>query len=809
MKKQILSIILAIVASVGSLSAEVFTGVCGLNLQYSLNTEDSVLTITGYGELNNNSCTYCNIFSESSYATYVKTVILPNGLTSIGGWAFIGCNNLIDITIPNTVISIGSNAFKGCTKLTSVVLPNSIREIWNSAFSGCYSLTSINIPPSVEYIDQGAFSGCNSLPIIDNVRFADTYLVEMVDKSATSCIIPENTRFIDRLAFRGCSQLTSIIMNAKSISMEEIGGIFSDVCKQITSFTFGENVDSIASYMCYNMSNLTTINIPASVTYIGKRVFDGCTSLTSITWNAKNIVEFQESYSPFNVIRSQIESFSFGEEVKTIPADLCYGMSNLTSITIPNSVTSIGDRAFALCTGVKSIVIPNSVISIGIGAFYGCGLNSVIIGTSVTSIGIDAFCGCTGLSEISIPASVTYLSGFSGCSGIKTVTIPNSVVSLGDRAFSNCTGITSVIIPESVTTIGNYAFNGCTGLDTLYIPASVEKVGSSIIGNNDNERAVIFKGIPAYCDFKPTNNTNLETIVAPAICFDIDETSWAAQNKQLKQVSVIGGYLTENALGVIHRSYKTLESLNISSISNTALTDESFKDFYNMTNLHLPANLESIGYMAVAGCVKLKEIDIPASVEEIDDRAFEDCRSLETITFGGKQSSGKPGLRLTVSESKLRRIGNWAFYNAHELQNLELPEGVEEIGDAAFYGCVYLENLVVPSSTRQIGDNTFALCSKLRQITVKAATPPQIQKKTFYDVHRQIPVYVPEDALTAYQEDPLWAEFNLIGSPNIDTKIDSLYDIDYLQPKKIIENGHIYILLPDGAKYSIIGTHIK
>ena len=437
-----------------------------------------------------------------------------------------------------------------------------------------------------------------------------------------------------------------------------------------------------------------------------------------------------------------------------IPASVEYN-------SVTYTVTSIGEYAFINCYGLTSVTIPNSVTSIGREAFSGCsGLTSVNIPNSVTSIGSSAFNNCTGLTSIEIPNSVTSIGGsaFYGCSGLTSVTIPNSVTSIGDGAFRSCTGLTSVTIPNSVTSIGESAFIWCTSL------TSVE---------------------------------------APAGFFDIPEGSWPSYTKILNQVTVNGGELTENALLFINRSYKTLQTLDVSGVTNTEFADEAFKGYYNLQQLVLPAGLQKVGYMMVAGCKNLQSIDIPASVEEIEQSAFEDCRSIKSITFGGS-SAGAPGrFNAPATASQLRRIGNWAFYNAHELQHLDIPEGVTEIGDGAFYGCTYLEDMTLPASIQAIGDNCFALCAKLTKITCNAITPPTIEAKTFFDVKRQIPVYVPDEAVSAYENDTYWQEFDIQGQSEAHQGVEEVPS-DQVQSTKFLRDGQIFILRGEKT-YTITG----
>ena len=173
-----------------------------------------------------------------------------------------------------------------------------------------------------------------------------------------------------------------------------------------------------------------------------------------------------------------IPSVLGGYAVKKVGNDDAYfvfgeGNNSVTSITIPNSVTSIGVAAFYSCTSLTSIIIPNSITSIGVSAFVDCtSLASITIPNSVTRIGNNTFFGCTSLASITIPDSVTSIgnSVFHGCFGLTTLTIPSSVTSIGNSVFSNCTGLTSITIPNSVTSIGNSAFYGCTSLVNVYLP---------------------------------------------------------------------------------------------------------------------------------------------------------------------------------------------------------------------------------------------------------------------------------------------------------------------------------------------------
>ena len=296
----------------------------------------------------------------------------------------------------------------------------------------------------------------------------------------------------------------------------------------------------------------------------------------------------------------------------------------------------------------------------------------------------------------------------------------------------------------------------------------------------------------------------LDTIIAPARLLDVEESEWLTQPKYLKHAELTNGEMTDNVCRVLNRSYKTLLTLDLKGVSNTTIADEAFKGCYNLKTLRLPAQLTKVPYMAVADCKSLQEITIPATVEEIDNSAFENCRSIRSITFEGAVAPQGAAQYAPTTGCALWRIGNWAFYNCHELQNLLIPEGVTEIGDAAFYGCVYLQDMVLPGTIETIGDNAFALCSKLQKITVLSTTPPTIEAKTFHDVDRAIPVYVPAEAVADYKNDRYWKEFNIQSKA---TAIEQT-SASNITPCKVFRDGQVYILR-GGQTYTLTGVEVN
>ena len=652
----------------------------------SVTIPDSVINLASSAFWYCTSLTNINVDSDNEYFTSIDGNLYDKSATTLILYA-IGKTDT-DFTIPDSVTSIGDSAFGYCTSLENITV-SSENEYYSSIDGNLYNkdatklilyaigkdATSFTIPDSVTSIGYNAFNNGDSL---------------------TSVVIPDSVTSIGDSAFYGCSNLASVVIPD---SVTSIGYGAFEYCESLTSVVIPDSVTSIGGSAFSWCSSLTSVTIPDSVTSIGDSAFYYCSSLATVyytgsqeDWANISIESYNSDLTSATIIFNYVKP-SEGLAFTSNGDGTCYvsgiGTCTDTDIVIPSTapngdrVTSIGS-AFYGCNTLVSVTIPNSITSIGRQAFYGCtALTSVTIPDSVTSIGYGAFAYCSSLTSVTIPDSVTSIgsSAFYGCSSLTSVTIPNSVTSIGPDAFSGCSSLTSVTIGNDVTSIGKKAFSGCYKLvevinksslnitagssDNGYVAYYAKEVhtGESKIVNKNNFLFYSYNGVNYLLGYVGTDsditlpeNYNGEsyTIYQYAFYYCDSLTSVTIPNS----VTSIGDSAFEKCLN--------LTSVTIGN-GVTSIGDHAFYICRSLTSITIPDSVTSIGELAFYGCSSLTSVTIGNGVTSISIAAFDYCRSLTSVTFknpyGWRYSTSSTAASGTsISSSSLANTSTAATY---------------------------------------------------------------------------------------------------------------------------------------------------
>ena len=428
-----------------------------------------------------------------------------------------------------------------------------------------------------------------------------------------------------------------------------------------------------------------------------------------------------------------LQSVTIPNSVKSIGDEAFCGCRSLQSVTIPNSVTSIGDGAFSACESLQSVTIPNSVKSIGDDAFRWCkSLQSVTIPNSVKSIGDGAFSACESLQSVTIPNSVTSIGdeAFYLCKSLQSITIPNSVTSIGDGTFRDCESLQSITIPNSVTSIGNRAFIWCKSLQSITIPNSVTKIGDEAFSDCKSLQSVTIPNSVTSIGDGAFSGCNICFFICNSTYFQNDDVCLFNKDKTaiVSRIKDCVNYIIPNSVTSIgDEAFGWCKSLQSVTIPNSvkSIGDEAFSGCKSLQSVTIPNSVTSIGDHAFSSCESLQSVTIPNSVTKIGDRAFCSCKSLQSVTIPNSVTNIKDGafsscesLQSVTIPNSVTKIGDYAYSSCESLQSVTIPNSVKSIGNRAFIQCKSLQSVTIPNSVTSIGDYAFAQCYSLQSVTI-------------------------------------------------------------------------------------------
>lgn len=564
---------------------------------------------------------------------------IPVGAIGLG--AFSGCTNLASIALPDSVTAIGDHAFSGCTALTNAALGNGLSSLGAHAFRNCSALSSIALPDGVTAIPPYAFVSCSALAAVT---------------------LGDHLVSIGNYAFDHCSALAAVNLPS---TLQSIGDYAFQSCAALAAVDFPASLGTIGQYS-FCASGLRDLFVPATVTNLASRAF----------WDSRNLT---------NAV--------FGHGTVSIPWGTFDQCIRLASVTLPDTVTSIGTIAFRGCTALAAVDFPTSLTTLGERAFMECkALRDVTVPHSVTALGTQVFGSCTALTNAVVDADVTAIPGslFQGCTSLQSVAIPSGVTTIGGYAFQYCAALTDPPIFDGMTSIGGYAFLGC-GFKDVAVPASVTNLGAYVFASCASlTNAVLGNGIAAVPMYTFVGSRALASVTLPAGAASIGE----------------GAFCNCSALAAVD----------------------------------LPATVASIGQEAFKNCSALAEIALPAAVATVAANAFASCTGLAAVytpsldawlaiafanananplTYARRLVVGGTDLAALAIPAGVAAIRPYAFSGATGIVSVAFGDAAS-IGAGAFANCTGLAEVSIPDDIASVGANAFSGCTGLARAEVPA-----------------------------------------------------------------------------------------
>lgn len=673
---------------------------------------------------------------------------------------FANSTTLTNVTVGPKVTFVYDHLCDGCSDLSNVVLGSALQSINDYAFANCIKLLSITYPASLDSIGNYAFSGCK---ILSSTSFQESsdHELKIKDASFKDCVALSEVRFPGQLSllgdntYQGCTALKDVVFskNEQYQPALTIGSYTFAQCSLINTFFFPSRLTSVGNFAftkCYRLTNLTFEDSNEAIwlgsgafynNYNGKNDDDYDNLYVSLFYNCpltslymgRNI-DYESNYgrSPFcnQHILTDVR-FSQAGTVTYCKDDLLYKVNNCASLTLPESLTSIGDNTFAGMSKLRSIVIPNSV----------------------TAIEYSAFEDDTALESVRLSTSCPYLPKymFSGCSGLKTITIPAVVNKMNDKMFTNCTSLTTVIFDDAPEMIdmgygsseeNNGLFRDCP-IETLYL-------GRRLSYNTDQ---------PSRSPF-----------------YSIAELKNLTLGKYLK---VVDKYMFSYCTG--------LENVYIPD-NITSINMWGFRGCSALKSVRFSENLSQIRDYGFSECASLDNVTFPASMTSTSDNSFSNCSSLRNLDLGknllviGPSAFENDSILSGVNiPETVYGLGVGAFKNCVSIPYVKIPKGaLTTVSKESFKGCNGIEWISLSENITSLGENAFEGCTGIKYVKSYAMTPPEGLVNFPSDVETNGTLFVPEDndeypdVLGDYQYSPTWENWGTFKRITENTLLSSL-----------------------------------
>lgn len=711
----------------------------------------------------------------------LKSVALPEGFTTSGTHCFDGCTQLTKVELPTTLEVISSYMFNKCRSLVEIEFKEGLKLISDNAFNGCQSLTGISIPSSVDNIEKSAFDKCTAIStlrfenssnaitlnstasLFESAPLTTMYVGRNISHSATTASKSPfyNQKKLTSVQFSENPDLTSLpkffIYGASNVETIELPDNINLVdeyafsqCTSLKAIRLSNNLKAIKKGCFQTCSMLASIDLPVSVGSVEIAAFDGCSSLASLrindgttgislstTNNKKGLFNetiLENLYIGRNLVYSTTQANGYSP---------FYGLTTLKNVEFSGkgNVTRIDANLLRDCSSVQMLSVPKSVPSIGEYAFAGMSsLEECFMYNDVKTIGDYCFANDVSLKELQFSSGVETLNIglFSGCSSLEKFEIFPTVKEVKEDVFKECSSLRYVKFADSNETIRV----GMNEDDTLFKDSPLEDL---YLG-----RWLIYSYSPFY------QQQSLKTVTLSESVGDIGKELFY-ECKNLGKVDIPG---VESIGNSAFYGCDALSDLTFHD-GTRSIGSNAFAKCGALKNVKLPSTVTSVSDECFRYDENIVTLDLGNSLEIIGPNAFSDCSSLSEVTI----------------PETVYALGVESFMNCKSLSYVNIPKGIKSVGARSFKDCTGLSSVKLSEKTTSLGVDCFKGCPNIMRITSMNLNPPVGLPGFSQNIIDNATLFVPESAIDDYVDSDLWWEFFSI-KPVADINFISYLNID-------------------------------